>query len=161
MEKQSEYRVNMREAIKNYLDERERMFKALNSDGVGDCPSVGKQSRESVISETNPSCFGTYEFGICERRSNLCGKNEKCRYATEHPMAEAKDDLTGIASPKPQNGTIEGTEDITLGDCNNEEIERQWQRIETSLAILRNLYTERANMEFWSRFEMVMKGMKL
>lgn len=61
---------------------------------------------------------------------------------------------------EPQNSTIEGIKDITLGDCPNEELERQWQRIETSLAILRNLYIERANMEFWGRFEMVTKGMK-
>ena len=64
-------------------------------------------------------------------------------------------------SSKPQNGIIEGTEGIALDDCPNEEIERQWQRVETSLVILRNLHIERANMEFWSRFEMVTKGMRL
>lgn len=42
----------------------------------------------------------------------------------------------------------------------DEEIERQWQRVETSLVILHNLHIERANMEFWSRFEMITKGMK-
>ena len=42
----------------------------------------------------------------------------------------------------------------------NEEIERQWQHIETSLTILRNMHIERANMEFWARFEMIMKGMR-
>ena len=64
-------------------------------------------------------------------------------------------------SSEPQNGTIEGTEDIALSNSTDEEIERQWQHIKTSLAILRNMHIERANMEFWSRFEMVMKGMKL
>ena len=63
-------------------------------------------------------------------------------------------------SSKPQNDTIEGTEDITLSDSTNEEIERQKQHIETSLVILHNLHIERANMEFWSWFEMVTKGMK-
>ena len=42
----------------------------------------------------------------------------------------------------------------------DEEIERQWQHIKTSLTILRNMHIERANMEFWTRFEMVTKGMK-
>lgn len=63
-------------------------------------------------------------------------------------------------SSEPQNGTTEGAEDITLDDSTNEEIEQHWQHIKTSLAILHNLHIERANMEFWSRFEMVMKGMK-
>jgi hypothetical protein len=42
-------------------------------------------------------------------------------------------------SSKPQNGTIEGTEDITLSESTNEEIERQKQHIRTSLTILHNL----------------------
>ena len=40
-------------------------------------------------------------------------------------------------SSKPQNGTIEGTEDTALDDSTNEEIKRHWQHIETSLTILR------------------------
>ena len=87
--------------------------------------------------------------------------------------------------PEAQNGSIEMTGCRTLGDYANkdnkspygvsqhdkaldkilvadsdEEIEWQWQRIKTSLAILRNLHNERANMEFWSRLEMVAKGMR-
>ena len=42
----------------------------------------------------------------------------------------------------------------------DQEIQIQWQHIETSLAILRNMHIGRANMEFWGRFEMVMKGMR-
>ena len=65
-----------------------------------------------------------------------------------------------ITSPEDMQRAIVGIRDITLDDSTNEEIERQWQHIETSLAILRNLHIERANKEFWSRFEMVTKGMK-
>ena len=63
-----------------------------------------------------------------------------------------------ITSPEDiqrAKGSIEG---IPLDDSTNEEIERQWQHVETSLAILRNLHIERANMEFWTRFEMITKG---
>ena len=99
MEKQSEYGVDMSEALKNYLDERGRMFRASNGDSVGDCPKRGKE-------------------GPC------------------------------------------GTSDDQACISQDQEIQIQWQHIETSLTILRNLHVERANMEFWSRFEMITKGMK-
>ena len=40
-----------------------------------------------------------------------------------------------------------------------QEIETQWQHIKVSLAILRNLYAERADEEFWTRAKMMMEGM--
>ena len=42
----------------------------------------------------------------------------------------------------------------------DQEIETQWQRIKVSLAILRNLYAERADEEFLSRAKMLMEGMR-
>ena len=100
MEKQSEYRVNKRESLKNYLDESERMgrmLRASNGDSVGDCPKRGKE-------------------GPC------------------------------------------GTSDDQACISQDQEIQIQKQHIETSLVILHNLLIEQVNMEFWSWFEMVMKG---
>ena len=99
MEKQSDYRVDGREARKNYLDERERTFRASNGDGVGDCPKRGKE-------------------GPC------------------------------------------GTSDDQVCISQDQEIQIQKQHIETSLVILHNLLIEQVNMEFWSWFEMITKGMK-
>ena len=99
MEKQSDYRVDGREARKNYLDERERMFRASNGDGVGDCPKRGKE-------------------GPC------------------------------------------GTSDDQACMFQDQEIQIQWQHIETSLTILRNMHIERANMEFWTRVKMITEGMR-
>lgn len=50
--------------------------------------------------------------------------------------------------------------DKILVTYSDEEIERQWQHVESSLKIIRNMNVERANMKFWSRFEMVTKGMR-
>jgi hypothetical protein len=124
---------------------------------VGDCPSVGKQSHESVISETNPSCFGTYEVGICESRSIFCGKNEKCRYATEHPTIETKDDLIGLTEPEPPWQDTGCKDPMFIQD---QEIQIQWTKVETSLAILRNLHIARGEAEFWGRAKMVMEGIR-
>ena len=41
-----------------------------------------------------------------------------------------------------------------------QEIETQWTKVKTSLKILRNLYTERADEEFLSRAKMLVEGMK-
>jgi len=41
-----------------------------------------------------------------------------------------------------------------------QEIETQWTRVKTSLKILRNLYAERADEEFWSRAKMLMEGIR-
>ena len=41
-----------------------------------------------------------------------------------------------------------------------QEIATQWQHIKVSLAILRNLYAERADEEFSTRTKMLMEGMK-
>lgn len=127
--------------------------------GRVDCPSVEKQSPESVIFETNPSCFGTYEVGVCESHYNICGKNEKCYYATAYPVVETKDDLGGIAEPEPQNGITEGAEYIPLSNSTNEEIGRYKQSVKTSLTIIRNMYVEQANMDFRTWVKMLMEGM--
>lgn len=87
--------------------------------------------------------------------STSWGKTEYIRCHVE--LGKYPNDPRG----KGQRAQIQGTESITLGDYStNEEIERQWTRIKTSLAILRNLHIERANMEFWTRFEIVTKGMR-
>ena len=99
MEQQSEYRVDMREALKMRLDESKRMFKASNGDSVGDCPKRGKE-------------------GPCS----------------------TSDDQACM----PQD----------------QEIQIQWQHVETSLTILRNMHIERGEAEFWTRFEMVAKGVR-
>jgi hypothetical protein len=65
----------------------------------------------------------------------------------------------GVAKSMPELRHDKVLDEILVA-YSDEEIERQWQRVETSLTILRNLHIERANMEFWSRFEMVTKGMK-
>ena len=42
----------------------------------------------------------------------------------------------------------------------DQEIETQWTKVKTSLKILRNLYTERADEEFLSRAKMLTEGMR-
>ena len=41
-----------------------------------------------------------------------------------------------------------------------DQIQRKWQNIETELVLIRMLYKERTETDFWGRFEMVTKGMR-
>ena len=41
-----------------------------------------------------------------------------------------------------------------------QEIETQWTKVKTSLKILRNLYTERADEDFLSRAKSLMEGIR-
>ena len=99
MEKQSEYKVDMRETFKGYSDAREGACEARKGIALGD---VAKR-------------IGEWSY-------------------------RAFDDQMCMIS--------------------DQDIQDQWQHIEMSLRILRNMNIERANMEFWSRFEMVTKGMR-
>ena len=86
-------------------------------------------------------------------------KQSKYNYDSTKPCEPRSRQSLNISS-EPQNGITEGTKDIPLGNSINEEIERQRQHIRTSLTILRNLLIEQANMELWSWFEMITKGMR-
>lgn len=99
MEKQSEYKVDMREAFKIYLDERGCMYRASDINSVAHCPKEGKEGP-----------YSTY--------------------------------------------------DDRMYMIDDQEIQINWQHIETCLKMNRNRYIERGEAEFWTRLEMVTKGMR-
>ena len=83
-------------------------------------------------------------------------------------IQEAVNELIGIVEPEPPwNPILPKSESDTpreldkiLVAYSDEEIERQWQRIKTSLVILHNLHIERANMDFWTRAKMITEAMR-
>lgn len=70
-------------------------------------------------------------------------------------LASTANGLEGLVDAEPPWNT--GCNPTFIQD---QEIQIQWTRIETSLAILRNLHIERANMEFWTRAKMLMEGIR-
>ena len=99
MEKQGEYRVDMREAFKGYSDAREGRCEARKGITLGDTAKEGKEWS-----------YRAFDDQMCM--------------------------------------------------ISDQDIQNQWQHIEMSLRILRNMNINRANTEFWARFEMITKGMR-
>ena len=69
--------------------------------------------------------------------------------------------LSKCESDLPEELLYDKELDKILVAYSDAEIETQWQRISVSLAILRNLYAERADEEFLSRVKSLIEGMKI
>ena len=148
-------KTNPAEVYNIITEGQEGIVETLEGNRVGDCAKEGE----------NEACGANLSAEPKPPYRRLEGKAlaDWCRWSgyscTDCAWRCENNQTSGYNStPEDKRGPCSEPDDQVF--IQDQEIETQWQRIETSLAILRNLYIERANEEFLRREKSLMEGMR-